>query len=62
MADSSGTLPEGCQVLVRLLRHGGGRAVPVAVVWDGGRELDVVLLRGEPDLLGRQLEPLRWGN
>ncbi|GAA0927685.1 MULTISPECIES: S1 family peptidase [Streptomyces violaceusniger group] len=61
VADSSGTLPEGCQVLVRLLRHGGGRAVPVAVVWDGGRELDVVLLRGEPDLLGRQLEPLRWG-
>ncbi|MET8625754.1 serine protease [Kitasatospora sp. NPDC004669] len=49
----------GRQVQVRVLRD--RQVHPVDVVWVGDRDLDAVLLRGDPGQLGQDLAPVRWG-
>ncbi|MBW5482361.1 hypothetical protein GPJ59_10810 [Streptomyces bambusae] len=60
VAQSSGRAPvPGGQIRVRVLRD--RQVHPVEVVWVGDRDLDAVLLSGDPGRLGRDLVPARWG-
>ncbi|MFF4642085.1 trypsin-like serine protease [Streptomyces sp. NPDC001389] len=60
VTEADGRPPElGGRIRVRVLRNRQQHSVEV--VWVGDRDLDAVLLRGDPHRLGRDLAPVRWG-